>query len=76
MIGLISSQAAQRPEPPDPWIAAGKAKKPDENKGKRKGEGTSSDREEELDEGLEDSFPASDPVSVTTPTTPGRPKRE
>lgn len=30
-------------------------------------------REEELDEGLEDTFPASDPVSVTEPTVPGRP---
>jgi hypothetical protein len=29
--------------------------------------------EEELEEGLEDTFPASDPVSVTEPTVPGRP---
>jgi hypothetical protein len=29
--------------------------------------------EEELDEGLEDTFPASDPVSVTQPSTPGKP---
>jgi hypothetical protein len=30
-------------------------------------------REDELDEGLEDTFPASDPVSVTEPSVPGRP---
>lgn len=30
-------------------------------------------REEQLEEGLEDTFPASDPVSVTEPTVPGRP---
>lgn len=29
--------------------------------------------EEELDEGLEDTFPASDPVSVTVPSKPGKP---
>ena len=27
----------------------------------------------ELEEGLEETFPASDPVSVTSTTTPGRP---
>ena len=32
-------------------------------------------REDELDEGLEDTFPASDPVSVTEPTVPGRPAK-
>lgn len=31
--------------------------------------------EEELDEGLEDTFPASDPVSVTSTTTTGAPKQ-
>lgn len=30
--------------------------------------------EEQLQEGLEDSFPASDPVSVTTTAIPGCPK--
>jgi hypothetical protein len=30
---------------------------------------------EELDEGLEDSFPASDPPSVTSTAIPGRPKK-
>ena len=30
--------------------------------------------EEKLEEGLEDTFPASDPVSVTTTTTSGAPK--
>jgi hypothetical protein len=30
--------------------------------------------EEQLQEGLEDSFPASDPISVTTTAIPGRPK--
>jgi len=34
------------------------------------------DREEELDEGLEDSFPASDPVSVTSSSIPGGPKKK
>jgi hypothetical protein len=32
--------------------------------------------EEELEEGLEDSFPASDPVSVTSSTIPGGPKKQ
>jgi hypothetical protein len=31
------------------------------------------ENEEELEEGLEDTFPASDPVSVTQPTTLGKP---
>lgn len=31
------------------------------------------DKEEELVTGLEDSFPASDPAAVTTPTKPGAP---
>lgn len=30
--------------------------------------------EEQLDEGLEDSFPASDPISVTHTAIPGNPK--
>jgi hypothetical protein len=29
--------------------------------------------EEELDEGVEDTFPASDPVSITVPSKPGKP---
>jgi hypothetical protein len=29
--------------------------------------------EEELEEGLEGTFPASDPVSVTVPSKPGKP---
>ena len=33
-------------------------------------------REEDLDEGLEDSFPASDPVSVTSSSIPGGPKKK
>lgn len=33
------------------------------------------DEEEKLEEGLEDTFPASDPVSVTSTTTSGAPKR-
>lgn len=32
--------------------------------------------DEELDEGLEDSFPASDPVSVTSTTISGAPNRK
>lgn len=31
--------------------------------------------EQELEEGLEDTFPASDPVAVTSTTRPGRPKK-
>jgi hypothetical protein len=31
--------------------------------------------EEELEEGLEDTFPASDPVSVTSTAIPGAPKK-
>ena len=31
------------------------------------------DLQQELDEGLEDSFPASDPPSVTSTAIPGRP---
>lgn len=33
-------------------------------------------QEEELDEGLEDTFPASDPVSVTGSSTTGAPSKE
>jgi hypothetical protein len=43
----------------------------------RKTAGRAVDRptlEEQLQEGLEDSFPASDPISVTTTAIPGRPK--
>ncbi|MDQ2632911.1 MAG: hypothetical protein M3Y78_04150 [Pseudomonadota bacterium] len=32
--------------------------------------------EEELEEGLEDTFPASDPVSVTSSSIPGGPKKK
>lgn len=32
--------------------------------------------QDELDEGLEDSFPASDPVSVTSTSIPGSPARK
>ena len=31
--------------------------------------------EEELEEGLEDTFPASDPVSITSTTIPGAPAK-
>jgi nicotinate phosphoribosyltransferase len=33
-------------------------------------------QERELEEGLEDTFPASDPVSVTEPARPGKPSRK
>lgn len=33
------------------------------------------DHTEELEEGLEDTFPASDPVSVTSSAIPGGPKK-
>jgi hypothetical protein len=32
-------------------------------------------QEEELEEGLEDSFPASDPPSITSPTISGGPRK-
>jgi hypothetical protein len=32
--------------------------------------------EEELETGLEDSFPASDPVSVTSTSIPGKPRKK
>ena len=48
---------------------------PDTDKGRLERKAHEEDLERELEEGLEDSFPASDPVSVTTPTRPGRPKR-
>ncbi|ACI94270.1 conserved hypothetical protein [Afipia carboxidovorans OM5] len=36
--------------------------------------GNRKELEEQLEEGLEDTFPASDPVSVTQPHPPKRPK--
>ncbi len=48
---------------------------------KEQREETPSTPEEELEEGLEDTFPASDPVAVTStsisgaPAKPGKPKR-
>jgi hypothetical protein len=60
-----------------PWLAAGAGKSGDpEDRHERSLEKDRlSEEEEELEEGLEDSFPASDPVSVTVPTKPGRPQR-
>jgi len=43
----------------------------------RRTQGRAEDREtleEQLEEGLEDTFPGSDPVSVTTTAVPGGPK--
>lgn len=42
---------------------------------KRKQKHNADLREEELETGLEDSFPASDPVSITSTSIPGKPKR-
>jgi hypothetical protein len=45
---------------------------------KRRTEGRAEDRatlEEQLQEGLEDTFPGSDPVSVIVTAIPGRPKQ-
>jgi hypothetical protein len=75
-----------RPFPKAVWRAAGKdqrgrnqaapALRPEKDRKEEKGgRDKGSDEEEELDEGLKGSFPASDPVSVTTPTRPGRPHR-
>jgi hypothetical protein len=43
---------------------------------KRKQKQDADKREEELEEGLEDTFPASDPVSVTSSSIPGGPKKK
>jgi hypothetical protein len=43
---------------------------------KRKQKQNADKREEELEEGLEDTFPASDPVSVTSSSIPGGPKKK
>jgi hypothetical protein len=43
---------------------------------KRKQRQGTDKREEELEEGLEDTFPASDPVSVTSSSIPGGPKKK
>ena len=60
-------------------------KKPDEKKSpavkslereKRRQKHEADVREEELEEGLEDTFPASDPVSVTSSSIPGGPKKK
>lgn len=45
-------------------------------KEKRRQKQKSDLREEELDEGLEDTFPASDPVSITSSTHSGGPKKQ
>ncbi|MEP9387955.1 hypothetical protein [Mesorhizobium sp. KR9-304] len=34
------------------------------------------ERDEELEEGLEDTFPASDPISVISSSIPGKPKKK
>lgn len=55
------------------------AKKPDRSEAERKQKEEERKRlEEELDEGLEDTFPASDPISVTEParTPPGNGRQE
>jgi hypothetical protein len=59
---------------------AGKPDIPSEKPGKKSSAVRSYEKEkrrkedeDELEEGLEDTFPASDPVSVTQPTTPGKP---
>lgn len=57
-----------------------KAPSPDSTRHrKRRTEGRTEDREmleEQLQEGLEDTFPGSDPVSVTITGIPGRPKKQ
>lgn len=51
------------------------AKQPHDRKGRPAEDRPSDAREldEELEEGLEDTFPASDPVSVTSTAIPGKP---
>lgn len=62
-------------KPSKPAAKPGAAKKSPAVRSLEKEERDKALREEELDEGLEDTFPASDPVSVTEPTVPGRPAK-
>lgn len=50
-----------------------KHKKTSENDKKAETEAEKRKREDKLEEGLDDSFPASDPVSVTQPGKPAGP---
>lgn len=47
-----------------------------EQQGEKKQVSAKQALDDELEEGLEDTFPASDPVSVTSSTIPGRPKKK
>lgn len=63
----------------DIWSASMQGHGPSELPVRRRAAGRAEDRptlEEQLQEGLEDSFPASDPISVTTSLIPGGPKPE
>jgi nicotinate phosphoribosyltransferase len=68
---------AKRKEVDTPRRDDGDRKKKDEtNKSKKEADDKRAARlEEQLDEGLEDTFPASDPVSVTQPA-PKRPEQQ
>jgi len=72
--GDRKDDAMASPKTPDGARKSPAVKSLEREKRKQKQEGDL--REEELDEGLEDSFPASDPVSVTSSSIPGGPKRK
>lgn len=57
-------------------ILGGDERKPKPPPPRESGKDSAADAEDELQKGLEGTFPASDPVSVTTPTRPGAPRRK
>lgn len=65
---MAISQTLKRPESP-----AVKSLRKEKTKQKAQ---TPADKEAELERGLKDSFPASDPVSVTNTTTSGEPGKD
>lgn len=59
---------------PDQTRTGGPAQKiPEENKPPAEREKSRKELDKELNEGLEDTFPASDPPAVTSIVTPGKP---
>jgi hypothetical protein len=72
--GDRKDDAMASPKTPDRARKSPAVKSLEREKRRQKQEGDL--REEELDEGLEDSFPASDPVSVTSSSIPGGPKKK
>ena len=66
----IDRSAAVAKSVPEKSSPPGKSDKPAGRTAERK-----QLEEEELEEGLEDSFPASDPPSITSPTISGSPRK-